>query len=85
MTQRREIVKMLKLLRISRGIRLKDIEHHIDISRTFYSNLENGWFARVGKKTEEKLKAFWGKEWTWEDFMREVPEPLPPKEVDHES
>ncbi|MGO9119463.1 MAG: helix-turn-helix domain-containing protein [Desulfomonilaceae bacterium] len=70
----------LKLLRMQRGLTQREVAGTLGISEITMSRLECGWFARPPGGIEQKLRQFFGPEWTWKQLMEQPPAPEPERD-----
>lgn len=67
----------LRCLRLCRGWSQEKLAGLLGIHMVTLSRLENGWFARPPAGIEDRLREVFGSRWTWQQIMKQAPEPSP--------
>lgn len=65
----------LKALRMARGVSQTQLARDLGVTPLTLSRCENGWFARPPRGLLDKLRAYYGPEWSWDKFIAPAPEP----------
>lgn len=64
----------LQVLRMQRGLSQAQLGKMLGIDPSTLSRCERGWFAKAPSGLEEKLRQFFGPEWTFTRLMEPVPD-----------
>jgi DNA-binding XRE family transcriptional regulator len=61
-----------KMLRLTRGLSQKQLADFLGIHEVTLCRIERGWYSRPPTGLEDKLRQFFGPEWTFARLMEPV-------------
>jgi len=72
-----DVMTYLAYLRMKRGLKQHELARAFGIHPALFNKIERGWYRKPPRGFEDRCRAFFGPEWTFDRLMAEPPDPEP--------